>query len=149
MIAERPARRRAQDDSWRWDLSLGPLLQMLEQALDLEPFDLRRPVRIPFQAPPRPVRDNILLGDPAGFTPMGSDGPLCIGPAGMGRYNLSAFDAAGTGEGSLVLDLPNTPSAGPPVAIQAGETWYFTTWYRDTNPNSTSNFSDAVCITFQ
>lgn len=68
-VQMRRSNQHGQQDSWRWDLSLGPLLEMLEQALDLEPFDLRRPVRIPFHAPPRPVRDNILLADPAGFRP--------------------------------------------------------------------------------
>ena len=54
----------------------------------------------------------------------------------------------GTGEGALVLDLTNTPTASGSVSIQAGETWYFTAWFRDDNPGNTSNLSDAVCIAF-
>ena len=66
-----------------------------------------------------------------------------------GRYNTSVFNASGTGEGSLVLDLTNTSTPTGFVAVQAGETWYFAAWFRDTNPNPTSNFTDGVCITFQ
>jgi hypothetical protein len=29
-----------------------------------------------------------------------------------------------------------------------GETWYFQAWHRDANPTLTSNFTDAVSITF-
>ena len=37
----------------------------------------------------------------------------------------------------------------PPVAIQPGDTWNFTAWYRDQNPTPTSNFTDAVQVPFQ
>ena len=30
----------------------------------------------------------------------------------------------------------------------AGETWNFTTWYRDVNPTPTSNFTDAISVLF-
>ena len=50
---------------------------------------------------------------------------------------------------SLQLDLLNTPTPAGPVAILPGETWYFTAWFRDSNPGPTSNFTDAVSILFQ
>ena len=34
------------------------------------------------------------------------------------------------------------------VAIQPGETWNFQLWYRDNNPQTTSNFTDAISIFF-
>ena len=33
---------------WRFDFSMGPILELIEQGIRLEPFDLRRPLRIPF-----------------------------------------------------------------------------------------------------
>jgi hypothetical protein len=35
------------------------------------------------------------------------------------------------------------------VAVLAGETWNFQAWYRDLNPTTTSNFTNAVSIAFQ
>ncbi|MCP3916270.1 MAG: hypothetical protein GY711_12005 [bacterium] len=32
--------------------------------------------------------------------------------------------------------------------FQPGETWNFQCWYRDNNPGPTSNFTDAVSVTF-
>ena len=48
----------------------------------------------------------------------------------------------------MFVDVNNMP---PPInmPIHAGETWNFTTWYRDNNPSTTSNFTDAVSIAFQ
>ena len=37
----------------------------------------------------------------------------------------------------------------PPTAVQAGETWNFQAWFRDANPDSTSNFTDGVAGTFE
>jgi hypothetical protein len=79
--------------------------------------------------------------------PSGSQGNLCV-IGSIGRYTASIYDSGATGSASLALDLPNTPTPGGPVAIAAGETWHFTSWYRDVNPTSTSNFTDAVSITF-
>ena len=36
-----------------------------------------------------------------------------------------------------------------PVSAQPGEAWYFQCWHRDANPTTTSNFTDAVSVTFQ
>ena len=80
--------------------------------------------------------------------PPGSQGNLCLS-GGIGRYSAFVLDSGATGEFSLQLDLTNTPTPGGPVAIQAGESWYFQAWYRDANPTSTNNFTDGVCILFQ
>jgi hypothetical protein len=94
------------------------------------------------------------------------NGMLCLG-APFGRYSagtangagnpnfnsVGQFDAAGvlqnmsgtstTGSGYDVSSvLPNPPGGG---VIMAGATWYFQTWFRDGNR---SNFSSAVCVTF-
>lgn len=84
--------------------------------------------------------------------PNNSQGNLCI-VGNLGRYNdvgqLQNSGTAGTFE--LQLDLTQTPTPTGTVPILAGETWYFQGWYRDFLPGQgpTSNFTDAVEITFQ
>ena len=34
------------------------------------------------------------------------------------------------------------------VAAMPGETWHFQAWHRDRNPLPTTNYTDAVSITF-
>jgi hypothetical protein len=84
--------------------------------------------------------------------PGGSQGNLCV-TGQIGRYNpASGFPVLNSGPGgsiSLVLDLANTPQPNGPVAVLAGETWNFQAWYRDLNPTTTSNFTNAVSIAFQ
>lgn len=76
-------------------------------------------------------------------------GILCLG-GNLGRYNDSSeifFSGAG-GVGSLILDLTDTPTNLGPVAILAGQTWYFQCWHRD-SMIMTSNFSNGLEIQFQ
>ena len=80
--------------------------------------------------------------------PPGSQGNLCLSGA-IGRHNASVINTGAAGTASLGLDLTNIPTPSGPVAIQAGETWYWQLWYRDVNPTGTNNFTDGVCITFQ
>ncbi|MFT7679579.1 MAG: hypothetical protein ACI8QC_003583 [Planctomycetota bacterium] len=65
--------------------------------------------------------------------------------------NQSGFflNSGAGGELGLALDLANTLTPSGPVAVLAGETWNFQCWYRDNNPGPTSNFSDAVSVTFR
>ncbi|MDA1264725.1 MAG: PPC domain-containing protein [Planctomycetota bacterium] len=79
--------------------------------------------------------------------PPGSQGNLCLS-GGIGRYNAFIMSTGATGEFSLQLDLTDTPAPGGHIAIQAGETWYFQTWFRDNNPSQTNNFTDGICIVF-
>jgi hypothetical protein len=54
---------------WRFDFSMGPILELIEQGIRLDPFDLRRPLRIPFTMSSRAPGGDILLFEPAGYLP--------------------------------------------------------------------------------
>lgn len=86
-----------------------------------------------------------VLPNPAGF------GNICIASFTIGRYDSLVQNSGTAGEVSLALDLTTTPQApGGPVTVLAGETRYWQYWYRDTVASvATSNFSDAVCVTFR
>ncbi|MDG1048582.1 MAG: hypothetical protein P8M11_15600 [Planctomycetota bacterium] len=82
--------------------------------------------------------------------PGGSAGNLCLGGA-IGRYvgPGQVLNSGASGAFSLALDLTNTPQPTGGIAVQAGETWSFTTWHRDAvGGNTTSNFTDGLEITF-
>ena len=52
-------------------------------------------------------------------------------------------------QGLISIDVDtNSMPLNPVVAIQPGETWNFQLWYRDNNPQTTSNFTDAISIFF-
>lgn len=76
----------------------------------------------------------------------GGQGTLCLGG------QIARFGAQVTSSGTLgalraevdVMELP-LPLGN---TIQPGETWNFQAWYRDKNPTGTSNFTDAVAVTF-
>ena len=83
--------------------------------------------------------------------PGGSQGNLCLGGA-IGRYvgpgQIQSSGAAGTI--SLAVDLTQHPTPSGFAAVQAGETWRFTAWFRDVAAGSTtSNFADGLEIVFQ
>jgi len=76
--------------------------------------------------------------------PGGSQGHLCLGGA-IGRY-VGAGQVLNSGTGgeiSLLLDLNTMPTPTGLVPAQAGETWNFQAWYRD---SSSSNFTDATSV---
>jgi len=81
--------------------------------------------------------------------PGGSQGDLCLGGA-IGRYSGPGQiqNAGASGRFQLTLDLVNHPQPTGFVSVQSGETWNFQAWYRDANPGPTSNFTDAVSVTF-
>jgi hypothetical protein len=81
--------------------------------------------------------------------PGGSQGTLCLGGA-IGRYSAAAqiFHSGPAGIGTLVLDLASTPTPAGPTNVVPGQTWRFQAWFRDANPGPTSNFTDAVSVTF-
>ncbi|MCP5023122.1 MAG: hypothetical protein GY930_15290 [bacterium] len=78
----------------------------------------------------------------------GSQGTLCLG-AGFGVERLRSSVSLSSASGVIVdaLDLTTFPYASAPVA--PGDTWNFQCWYRDRNPNSTSNFTDAISVQFE
>jgi hypothetical protein len=80
--------------------------------------------------------------------PGGSQGTLCLGGS-VGRFLQQVQNSGSTGAISIVVDLANMPQALGPVSVMGGETWNFQAWYRDANPSVTSNFTDALSISFQ
>ena len=83
-------------------------------------------------------------------TPVAS-GILCVGGQivrfqGPGQI----LQASPAGEYELDIDTTTIPLGGVPTPIMAGETWNFTTWFRDVDPmiGNTANFSDGVAIPF-
>ncbi|MCP3996252.1 MAG: hypothetical protein GY722_14505 [bacterium] len=95
----------------------------------------------------RPIRNKLLAGQTQGFfMPPGSQGFICLA-GNIGRYNQTADIVQGP-TGSIQLDLTSIP-VNPAQAVLPGDTWNFQAWYRDNNPGPTSNFTDAVSVTFQ
>ncbi len=93
-----------------------------------------------------------LVSTSQGFVPNpgGSSGNLCLGGA-IGRYvGPGQIQNSGqTGEVSLQLDLTMVPQPPGAVSIIAGDTFNWTTWYRDAVGGvATSNFSDGLSILF-
>ena len=85
------------------------------------------------------------------MNPGGSNGNLCLAGS-IGRYigpgqvqNSLAF-----GQISLALDLTQHPTPAGLVAVMPGETWNFSTWFREGGPvGPSSNFSNGYEILFQ
>ncbi len=89
----------------------------------------------------------------AGFVanPGGSQGNLCLASP-IGRYvGPGQIQSSGsTGSFSLALDLASTPQPSGAVAIAAGETWHYQSWYRDAVGGvATSNFTDGLAVVYQ
>jgi hypothetical protein len=85
----------------------------------------------------------------ASSTPAGSQGVLCLGAPFAKLIDgvpLARSSAGGWLQTSVATEA--LPFATP-VAILPGETWTFQAWFRDQNPARTTNFTDAVAITFQ
>jgi hypothetical protein len=80
--------------------------------------------------------------------PGGSQGDLCLGGS---IARLLATTRAATPGGTYLapVDLTQIPTQPLPSAVLAGETWAFQLWYRDANPQLTSNFSSASAATFR
>lgn len=72
--------------------------------------------------------------------PGGSQGNLCL----SGQIVRFAKQVGSSGEEGLIsiqVDLTSPP-------VNAGETWNFQGWFRDQSPGPTSNFTEAVSVTF-
>ena len=85
---------------------------------------------------------------PAGLP--GSQGHLCLGPP-IGRFNRPGeiLSSGPSGAMQLTLDLTNLPQPSGSSAATTGESWHFQLWYRDANPQVTSNLSEAIRLTFE
>ncbi len=79
--------------------------------------------------------------------PAGSQGDLCLG-GNIGRFGKQVQKSGPGGKFTIQVDLTSIPQ-NPPHTVLAGETWNFQAWFRDNNPGKTSNFTDAVSVTFQ
>jgi len=79
--------------------------------------------------------------------PGGSQGNLCLAGQ-IGRFAKGIKNTGPSGTFSLFVDLSDMP---PPLqsSVLAGETWNFQCWFRDKQGGPTSNFTDAVAVTFQ
>ncbi len=92
----------------------------------------------------------VVSRDPGtGIFPPGSQGIFCIGNS-IGRHNRpgEVLNSGSSGVVRMSLDLMDVPQPQGPVAVAPGETWHWQYWFRDLNPSSTSNFSDANSVTF-
>jgi len=87
-----------------------------------------------------------LMADSQAFVPFfaGSQGNLCLGSP-LVRFAANVLNSGATGEVSFSPNLANLPNG---TFMLPGDTWNFQMWYRDNNPGSTSNTSDAVSILF-
>ena len=74
----------------------------------------------------------------------GSQGTLCL-DLPIFRWSKRVVQADPNGAGALTTDLTDLPWLAAP---EAGETWNFQYWTRDSNPTPTSNLSSAVAVTF-
>lgn len=77
--------------------------------------------------------------------PGGSQGNLCLSGS-IGRGNQAVYTANGSGMIFAGTNLQQMPQPNGFVMVQSGQTWNFQFWYRD---GSSSNFSDAVSVTYQ
>ncbi|QDV09748.1 Alpha/beta hydrolase family protein [Planctomycetes bacterium Poly30] len=80
-------------------------------------------------------------------TPPGSQGTLCLGGS-IGRFSASVLNSGAAGEFSLEVDLTAIPN-NPPASALVGEVWKFQAWFRDANPQVTSNLTDAIRMTLR
>lgn len=75
-----------------------------------------------------------------------SQGVLCLSGS-IGRFS-AILDAGAAGELELAVDLAAIPQGAGAVAAVAGDTWRFQAWTRDVDPTPTSNFTNAVAVSF-
>lgn len=81
------------------------------------------------------------------MNPGGSQGDLCLGGT-IGRFQQQIQSSGALGTFSITVDLTALPQPNGAVVAMAGETWNFQCWYRDANPQTTSNFTDAISIDY-
>jgi len=83
--------------------------------------------------------------------PGGSAGNLCIASFVIGRYSFATQVADAAGRVSQVIDLTMVPEPASFTAVLPGDTRYWQYWHRDVDGMGmpTSNFSDAICVTFE
>ena len=88
-------------------------------------------------------RDTAFVANPGS-----SSGNLCLGGS-IARFVGSIDDADTAGEVRFTVADLVVPTPGGPETIEAGDTWTFQVWYRDSDPTPTSNFTEAQSVTFE
>lgn len=78
--------------------------------------------------------------------PGGSQGDLCLGGT-IGRFVDQIANSGAAGVIEATVDLTNMPKPLQAVVLP-GDTFNFQAWYRDMNPTTTSNLTDAVEVKF-
>ena len=88
----------------------------------------------------------------SGFVPNpgASQGNLCLGGA-IGRLNRigESLSSGAQAKFHVDLDLGDLPTPSGSTSAAIGQTWWFQGWYRDANPQSTSNFTGSISVTFE
>lgn len=83
----------------------------------------------------------------------GSQGTLCLGgPIGRFTRPSEILRADPVGNVFMPVDLTDFPTPNARISVTPGTTVYFQIVYRDVDPTTgaaTSNFTDALCMTFQ
>ncbi len=77
-----------------------------------------------------------------------SQGRLCVGGT-IGRLNRGPseiFVTGASGTASVRLNVNNVPTPTGATALAPGDTRYFQAWYRDANPQATSNLTNGLSI---
>ena len=77
--------------------------------------------------------------------PPASQGTICLGGQ-IGRFSASILNSGSTGTFSLEVDLTSIPG-NPTASAIVGDVWRFQAWFRDANPQVTSNLTDAIGLT--
>ena len=96
----------------------------------------------------------LVNGTADSFVPVvvNSTGFLCVGGT-IGRHSASGSIGTASANGSFEVELDLDALPGPTGSSAAipGQTRTFQAWYRDVSPtgSATSNFTDAVTVTFE
>jgi len=112
------------------------------------PYVVQNDLRVRAGSLPLNKAGYFLVSRTQGFVPFagGSQGNLCLAGQ-IGRFADQVKSSGGNGRFTIQVDLTAIPPGMQTVL--PGEDWNFQCWYRDVNPNPTSNFTDAVNILFQ
>ncbi|QDV09202.1 hypothetical protein Poly30_47590 [Planctomycetes bacterium Poly30] len=81
--------------------------------------------------------------------PGGSAGNLCL-VGSIGRFQQQIQNSGTQGTFQIPVDLTALPQPMGTAAVSAGQTWNFSTWFRDSDGmgGATSNFSNGIEIQF-
>ena len=70
---------------------------------------------------------------------------LCLAGRTIFRLAKQVQNTGAGGTFQIGVDLGAIPGHG---AILSGETWNWQAWFRDQDPGTTSNFTDALAVMF-